>query len=114
VWGALGLSVGCGADTLGAGRQAESSVPVEKAAIHTPAANRPPQTPLDAGIRNEFDRVIAQDDELRDREISFVVTNGDVSVSGIVRTEDERRKINDLAMSIDEVKSVANALLVAD
>ena len=48
------------------------------------------------------------------RDISFIVTNGDVSVTGIVRTEEERTRINDLAMNIDGVKSVANALRVAE
>ena len=48
------------------------------------------------------------------RDISFIVANGDVSVTGIVRTEEERTRINDLAMDIDGVKSVANALRVAE
>ena len=45
---------------------------------------------------------------------SLLVTNGDVSVTGTVRTEEERRKINDLAMDIGGVKSVANALRVGE
>ena len=48
------------------------------------------------------------------REISFIVANGNVSVTGTVRTEEERRKINDLAMNIGGVKSVANALRVEE
>ena len=52
--------------------------------------------------------------DLKGRDISFIVTNGDVSVTGMVRTEEERKRINDLAMNIGGVKSVANALLVAE
>ncbi|RPI51526.1 MAG: BON domain-containing protein, partial [Acidobacteria bacterium] len=43
-----------------------------------------------------------------------LVRNGDVSVTGTVRSEGERRKINDLAMNITGVKSVANALRVEE
>jgi osmotically-inducible protein OsmY len=35
-------------------------------------------------------------------------------VTGTVRTETERTKINDLAMNIGGVKSVANALVVGE
>ena len=59
-------------------------------------------------------RPIAQDPDLRAREIKFVVANGDVSVIGLVESEDERTRINDLAMRIAGVKSVANALRVAE
>lgn len=75
------------------------------AALHNPA---------DRSIRRDLNLAIARDGDLRNREITFMVANGDVSVSGIVRTEEERRKINDLAMDIDGVKSVANALRVAE
>jgi len=73
-----------------------------------------PQTPVDLGIRRNLHLAISHDAELRSRDISYIVANGDVSVTGVVRTEEERRRINDLAMNIGEVKSVANALRVAE
>ena len=78
------------------------------------AAISVPQNPADRNIRRDLNLAIARDTDLRNRHISFIVTNGDVSVTGTVRTEKERRKINDLAMNIGGVKSVANALLVAE
>ncbi|MEO5739137.1 MAG: BON domain-containing protein [Vicinamibacterales bacterium] len=66
------------------------------------------------GIRRDLTLAIARDVDLADRGITFIVANGDVSVTGIVRTEDERKKMNDLAMNVDGVKSVANALRVAE
>ena len=73
-----------------------------------------PLHPADMNIRRDLRLAIARDADLRDRLISFIVTNGDVSVTGMVRTEKERRKINDVAMNIGGVKSVANAVLVAE
>lgn len=79
-----------------------------------PAAVLVPDNPVDRGIRRHLALAIARDAELQHREISFVVANGDVSVTGVVNSEEERRKFNDLAMSLDGVKSVANALRVAE
>ena len=45
--------------------------------------------------------------------MSFNVVNGDVTVMGTVRSEDERKRMNDIVMNIAGVKSVANALRVA-
>lgn len=73
-----------------------------------------PRNPADLGIRRELNLAISRDAELRGREISYIVANGDVSVTGTVRTEEERRKMNDLAMNIVGVKSIANALRVAE
>ena len=73
-----------------------------------------PESPADRRVRRHLSAAIAQDPELRDREISFMVSRGDVSVSGVVKSEDERRTINNLAMRIEGVKSVANALRIAE
>ena len=79
---------------------------------HCTAVISVPENPADMSIRRDLNRAIARDTDLRrSAEISFIVANGDVSVTGTVRTETERRKINDLAMNIGGVKSVANALL---
>jgi len=72
-----------------------------------------PSHPEDRRVRRNLNLAIAQDPELKEREISFLVRRGDLSVTGTVRSEAERRKINDLAMGIDGVKSVANALRVS-
>jgi osmotically-inducible protein OsmY len=124
---AAGVSVGCGTNTASQERERETPAP------HTVALKRQRQTPAraeaprsvaaaiavpdnlaDRGIRRDLNLAIAHDADLQNREISFIVANGDVSVIGTVRSEDERRKINDLAMSIDGVRSVANALRVAE
>ena len=60
-----------------------------------------------------MDAVIEQDPALKDRAISFNVDNGDITVTGTVRTETERQRINELAMHVAGVKSVANALRVS-
>ena len=73
-----------------------------------------PDSPADRGIRRDLTIAIERDADLHDRDISFNVTNGDINVTGTVRTEEERRKINGLAMSIDGVKSVANAVRIAE
>ena len=109
---AVVASIGCGADTTTQGRQVDIPMAV---AIATPsAALSVPQNPADMNIRRDLSLALARDTGLRNRLISFIVTNGDIRVTGTVRTETERRKINDLAMNIGGVKSVANALLVAE
>jgi osmotically-inducible protein OsmY len=73
-----------------------------------------PETEADRGIRHDLDLAIRRDAQLKDRQISFLVANGDVSVTGVVKDERERRRINELALSIAGVKSVANALRIAE
>jgi osmotically-inducible protein OsmY len=110
---AIGVaSAGCSANTATQERQA--TPPLQAEAAPAPAAATVPDNPADRGIRRDLTQAIARDAGLHRREITFVVTNGDVSVTGIVHTEEERRKINELAMQIDGVKSVANALRVAE
>jgi hypothetical protein len=105
----------CGADTA----REESSVPPPiagsaRAHDHRSDASLIPEDPSDQRVRRDLSLAIAHDPELNQREISFMVSRGDVSVSGVVGNEDERRKINDLAMRIEGVRSVANALRVAE
>jgi hypothetical protein len=77
--------------------------------IATPAS----ENPADRIIRRDLDEAIAQDPGLKEREISFSVDNGDITVTGTVRTEEEREKINELGMGVRGVRSVANALRVS-
>jgi osmotically-inducible protein OsmY len=69
-----------------------------------------PHIPLDRSIRRELNFAIARDPELKERNLSFIVGNGDISVTGVVRNESERERINALALSIPGVKSIANAV----
>jgi osmotically-inducible protein OsmY len=71
------------------------------------------QSEADTRIRQEVDAVIEQDPALKDRAISFSVDNGDITVTGTVQTETERQRVNELAMHVAGVKSVANALRVS-
>ena len=109
----VSVSTACGANTATQEQSRESppQADVEPAAPTTIAV---PENPADRSIRRQLQLSISQDAELKDREISFIVSNGDVNVTGTVRTEEERKKINDLAMNISGVKSVANALRVAE
>ena len=106
----------CSADTA----TQEPSVQPQEAPSVALAHDRPadasllPEDPADRRVRRDLNLAIAQDRELKDRQISFMVSHGDVNVSGVVRSEDERRKINELAMRIEGVKSVANALRVGE
>ena len=67
----------------------------------------------DGLIRRQVRAAIDRDPELKDRAITFAIDNGDITVTGSVKTETERQKINELAMQVSGVKSVANALRVS-
>lgn len=113
------VTAGCSASTATQERQETQERPANppmqtEAVAPAPVTVAVPDNPADRGIRRDLALAIAHDAHLQNREISFIVVNGDVSVTGIVRTEEERRKINELAMGIDGVKSVANALRVAE
>jgi hypothetical protein len=94
------------------------------ASDHQPAVERakppavdlilPEESELERSIREQFSRAIEQDPALKDRDINVVIDNGDLSVTGLVRTESERQRINELALAIPQVKSIANALRVSE
>jgi hypothetical protein len=111
-------SAGCGASTSTQerqeGRQPEVVSHADRRGERHVAQRAVPDNPTDTSIRRDLNLAISHDADLKDRDITFIVANGDVSVSGAVRTEEERKKINDLAMSIARVKSVANAVLIAE
>jgi hypothetical protein len=94
--------------------EAPSSAPANVDAYRMPATPLVPENAGDRLIRRDLNLAISRDPSLRDRQISFLVTNGDVSVTGIVKDEGERKKVNALAMDITGVKSVANALRVSE
>lgn len=108
---AVGVAA-CGADTS-ASKRAVAVPPSAPDARPLPSeAAVVPEISGDREIRRRLGHAIAAHPELKDRDISFVVENGDVNVSGVVRSESERKALNDLAMNIDGVKSVANGLRV--
>lgn len=106
----------CGAETATQPRDASLQAPLETSGRSTEPGRKTivPPNRGDRLIRRELNLAIYRDADLKDRDISFIVINGDVRVTGIVRTEAERGRIIDLAMGIAGVKSVANALRVAE
>jgi osmotically-inducible protein OsmY len=114
---AVAVLVGCSTDTSthpldGASRREGSVVIPPEPHVHEPP-KMVPENPADRGIRRDLGLAIAHDAELKHRDISFIVSNGDVNVTGTVKSEHERERINELALNIDGVKSVANALRVS-
>jgi len=112
---ALAASMACREDSAAEPREPQhtqtqtpapaSSTPVSSAVV--------PESPADRTIRHELTLAIDRDPDLKDRDLSFIVGNGDVNVTGIVRNESERERINALALSIPGIKSIANAVRVA-
>jgi BON domain-containing protein len=113
----LVIAVIVGSSACGGSRPADApfNPPVQTVVLsERPAAIGVPENPIDRSIRRDLNAAIAEDADLRQRPISFHVVNGDVSVTGTVRSEDQRKKFNDLAMNTAGVKSVANALRIAE
>jgi osmotically-inducible protein OsmY len=110
---------------LGACREqthAESAA-ISMAANQTETASRvtaPPapqsaerESESDLAIRRALRAAIDQDPDLKNRSLAFSIHEGDITATGTVRTETERQKVNELAMQITGVKSVANAVRVS-
>ena len=110
----LAASLGCSADTATQPYEAprEAQIQPTTQLVNSPAAVVP-ENPADRSIRRELNIAIDRDADLKGRDVSFIVTNGDVSVTGVVESETAREKINELAMGIAGVKSVANAVRVS-
>ena len=106
------VAFACGADR----RPAPAAEPSQEGRLETAASPSSllPHNPADRSIRHDLALAIDRDSDLKTRDINFIVSNGDVSVSGTVRSEGERRRMNELAMNIPGVRSVANALRVSE
>ena len=97
-----------------------ASISVASSQPQTEPRATPPTSPpaaeaesdSDVVIRQTLRAAIDQDPALKNRAITFSIDEGDMTVTGAVRTETERQKINELAMQISGVKSVANAVRV--
>lgn len=110
---AVTLSTGCGGARSSDAARPDTAVASRGAGGDAPMLSVP-DNPADREIRRNLNLAISHDDGLKARDISFIVANGDVSVTGTVRTEEERKRINELAMGIGGVKSVANGLLITE
>src|SRR5207244_1386821 len=63
---------------------------------------------FDGKIQNVLDRMVDNDAVLTERDISFEVNNGMVTVKGEVRSAAEKNKVTEIAQSAPGVKDVAN------
>src|SRR5436190_3164744 len=64
----------------------------------------------DGRIKTDLKRAVNDDPLLRDRDITFEVNNGAVTVKGDVRTAAEKNKVTDIVKAEPGVKDMANAL----
>jgi osmotically-inducible protein OsmY len=65
---------------------------------------------LDGQIRSALKRMVGNDPILKDRDVSFDVTNGVVTVKGDVRSVAEKTKVSEIVRSAPGVKDFANAV----
>src|SRR5438128_5834354 len=65
---------------------------------------------LDREIKSQLKDMVKSDPILRDRDLSFEVTNGVVTVKGEVRTADEKTKVTELVRAAPGVNDMENAL----
>lgn len=65
---------------------------------------------LDSQVKRALKRMVGSDPILKDRDISFDVTNGVVTVKGDVRSVAEKGKVTELVRAAPGVKDFANAL----
>jgi osmotically-inducible protein OsmY len=56
--------------------------------------------------------MIDEDPELRDRDVDFDVNEGAVKITGEVRTEAEKQRVEEMVRGVEGVTDVANALEV--
>jgi len=67
---------------------------------------------LDGDIRKNLDKMIDNDPTLKQRDITFEVVNGMVTIKGKVRTVDEKNRVGDMTKAAAGVKDVANGLQI--
>jgi hypothetical protein len=94
----------------------QQPIPAPAVQVSPPAGNTPParvENDLDRSIRVQLETLLAQETLLKERDISFSINGGDVTVTGIVRSDAEREKTNEIAINVPGVRSVANALRVS-
>jgi osmotically-inducible protein OsmY len=65
---------------------------------------------LDGQIKDQLKEMAKSDPILRDRDLTFEVNNGVVTVKGDVQTADEKTKVGELVRAAPGVKDMANAV----
>lgn len=65
---------------------------------------------LDGQVKDQLKQMVKNDPILRDRNLSFEVNNGVVTVKGEVQTADEKTKVTELVRAAPGVKDMANAV----
>lgn len=65
---------------------------------------------FDGQIADTLDRMLDEDPVLKERDVTFEVSNGMVAITGEVRTADEKNRVEQLAKAGPGVKEVANGL----
>lgn len=91
--------------SIGAHAQVANEIVVEGA--HEKAADD-----LDGGIEERFETLMEETKDLDGRDVDLRVENGVVTLSGAVRTDAERTKVEGLARSIPGVNQVINGITV--
>lgn len=72
---------------------------------------RPPHRQMDdAVMAQNIHEALWSDPELSNFEITIDVRSGDVTITGVVRSEEQRRKAEEIIRGIPKVKSVRNLL----
>jgi hypothetical protein len=116
------VSVSVSTLTFGACRanlSSQEQTPAPKVYTIAVARQKPAAPPagvengVDRAIRIELEAVFSRDAMLKDQDINFIVDGGDVTTTGSVKTSKERERVNQLAMNVSGVRSVANALRVS-
>lgn len=67
---------------------------------------------LDGEIEDALDKMTDADAVLRERDVNFDVVNGQVAITGEVRTADEKERAGRIAKAAPGVKDVANGLAI--
>jgi len=84
--------------------------------VSPPHDSTPPgraETDLERTVRVQLVDAFSEEPSLKGRDLRLSVDAGEVTVTGVVRSDAEREKINEVAMNVPGVRSVANALRVA-
>ncbi len=97
---------------IGTAGKVLNEIEVEAAAPTGTSGHLAAGSEMDGRVRDALNKLVDDDQVLRDRDIDFDVNNGAVTVKGEVRTAAEKTKVTGLVKSVPGVKDFANALEV--
>jgi osmotically-inducible protein OsmY len=92
--------------SIGTHAQVANEIVVEGA--HAEAADD-----LDTGIEERFETLVGNSTDINANDVDLRVENGVVTLTGTVRTDAERTKIESLVRSIPGVQQIVNSVTVA-